>query len=501
MSQKILIIEPNTAIRAMYKETLEGRGLETRAFATLEESDSSHSSSNIDAVLLHTDASRPDGLSHIKRFGLSMPDAQIVVVCQTPAPEIVAEAFRAGAADVLIQPHDPQDLLNLVFRVLERGAETTQQVHDEQLAVASRMASGIAHHFNNLLEGVVGRTSLLLARSDLPHDIFREVKSVQEQGRQLADLVRRLSYVGESTLMPLSTIRPLRVLQDVVQRYTEMHPCRIRMQRDFDEAVIMHGNTQWLAELIREILSNAHEAGSKEQLIQISTRLTMHDGQARIHVDIEDEGPGITPHTEARIFHPFFSTKDSQERGLGLAVASSITKRLGGTLELINHDPKGVCATLSFPVDIAGEATTPPLTEISPPSEHSGTVLVIDDMEPVLAMVSRMVGMLTGDPVVSISDGKEGIEAVKQMADRITMVVLDLGLKEISGIVVYHEIRKLKPDLPVLFISGFTSDARLEQVLAEDKRVGFLQKPFELGQLRKAMRWFAQNEPEKLTLK
>ena len=190
-----------------------------------------------------------------------------------------------------------------------------------------------------------------------------------------------------------------------------------------------------------------------------------------------------------KMYEPFFTTKYPASRGLGLAVASAIATQLGGSLSVTNRHPTGAVAAVSLPVSVGGKIPVEAVTEVYPPTEGL-SVLVIDDMPGVLEMISRMAGMVFGQSVVSLSSGLAAIEAASDPTNKFSLVLLDLGLKDTTGTHVYSKIRLHRPDIPILFISGFTSDPDMAQILEEDPLCRFLEKPFDLTQLKKAMKSF-----------
>jgi len=284
-------------------------------------------------------------------------------------------------------------------------------------------------------------------------------------------------------------LQPLSILREAIKNTAQNHRNRIRLTCEFDESVSLNGDSRRVSEMFTELLANACEAGPVDQLVAITARLEKAEENNRLHIAIADEGPGLSQWQMENMFQPFFTTRFPAGRGLGLAVASAIATQFDGSLKVENRRPCGAVATVTVPVSIGSKIRTEAITEVIPPRSDS-SVLVIDDMPGVLEMISRMASMVFNQQVVSITSGTDAIKAASDPSNKFSFVLLDLGLKDMTGTHAYGLIRAHLPDIPILFISGFTSDPEMAKILDKDPYCRFLEKPFDLNQLKTAMQSF-----------
>jgi CheY-like chemotaxis protein len=208
-----------------------------------------------------------------------------------------------------------------------------------------------------------------------------------------------------------------------------------------------------------------------------------------VKVAVKDNGVGMDPQTLRRIFDPFFTTREmGRGTGLGLASAYGIIKNHDGIIEARSR--KGTGTTFEFYLPAASQ----PIVEASEPSEKSPaqvikgteTILFVDDEEMILQVAEEMLKDL-GYKALLAAGGTEALDAYARNIDTIDMVVLDLIMPDMSGQEVYRHLQKLKPDVKVLFSSGYSVSDPTAAIL-EQGACGFLQKPFDVYQLSLKLR-------------
>ena len=199
-----------------------------------------------------------------------------------------------------------------------------------------------------------------------------------------------------------------------------------------------------------------------------------------IQLVVADDGIGMDEATKARIFEPFFTTKASGEgTGLGLASAYGIIANHGGAITVESQPGRGTSFTILLPV------TDQPIPKeaVVPSNARSGhaTILVVDDEPLVLKLCARLLQAL-GYDTLTAAGGREAIKLVRQHLDRLSVVMLDMTMPEMSGARTYEAIRKIAPNVKVLLTSGYTADGDVQELLARGCN-DFIQKPFDLAQL------------------
>jgi len=207
-----------------------------------------------------------------------------------------------------------------------------------------------------------------------------------------------------------------------------------------------------------------------------------------VNLEVSDDGCGMNEETLARIFDPFFTTKFTG-RGLGLAAVLGIMRSHHGAIKVTSEPGRGTTFTLLFPV--LGEARALAKSSAKSPSTESpwrgrGTILLADDDEAVRCVTAHMLNSF-GFEVVQAANGLECVEQFAAAPGRFTALLLDLTMPHLNGQGALREIRRLRRDIPVLLMSGF-SEENATTCCEQERPNGFLQKPFQPDELRQSLR-------------
>jgi two-component system cell cycle sensor histidine kinase/response regulator CckA len=206
-----------------------------------------------------------------------------------------------------------------------------------------------------------------------------------------------------------------------------------------------------------------------------------------LRVSVHDSGVGVEPSLQEHVFEPFFTTKASGEgTGLGLATCHGIVKQNGGHIGLVSLPGEGTTFEIYLPRAEAENsiAKIPPQPE--PARRGNETILLIEDEEPVRKLCTHALEKL-GYAVISATAGGEGLERAARFEGTIDALITDVVLPDMRGPEIAEQLRKVRPDVAVLFISGYPHDAiARDGVLEQD--VNFLQKPFTMTKLGEKVR-------------
>jgi signal transduction histidine kinase len=374
---------------------------------------------------------------------------------------------------------------NRLRRAMEDLRTTqTRVVEGETLRAMGQMASGMAHHVNNLLAVISGRTQLLLVRATEP-EARRPLEIIQRATFDAAEVVRRV--LGFASMQPQPAAAPVD-LNELVREVVELTRPRWRDEAQMRSLTIdvevktgniprVAGEAPALREVVMNLIFNAIDALPEGGTIRMST----WSADTWVFCAVADDGVGMDDEVRRRALEPFFTTKGPSGTGLGLSVAHSIVQRHRGELSLrANDGGKGTVVTLRLPQATPGAAAVEPTpTPEGPPLR----ILVIDDE---LTVREALADSLSedGHAVIQAASGAEGLA---RLADGVTVdiVLTDLGMPEMTGWDVARAVRTRHPGLPVGLITGW---AVALQISDEERRgVDFLiAKPYTMEALRSA---------------
>ena len=411
-----------------------------------------------------------------------------------PQPhELAAIASSAQLAGLAIERRQA----DIARGDLERKLLETQKL--ESLGV---LAGGIAHDVNNLLTGILGNASLASAELPAGSPMHDYLGQINESSLRAADLCKQmLAYSGKGRFL-VQQFNLSRLVEETTHllQISISKKARLSFELAPDIPSIEADATQ-LRQVVMNLVMNASEAiGERSGTITISTGLRRVDrayfdgtitapelpGGDYVVLKISDDGCGMSAETQAKIFDPFFSTKFTG-RGLGLAAVIGIMRGHHGALAVQSELGRGTTFELLFPL-ANGTGEKPPAVDLPsrPAWRGHGTVLVVDDEEPIRRMGARMLQSL-GFETVAVADGREAVAAFRENPRKFTLVLLDLTMPNMDGEQAFTEMRLLKSDVRVILMSGFN---RQESVARFTGRglASFLQKPFGLETLRETLR-------------
>ncbi|MBL0938462.1 MAG: response regulator [Gemmatimonadaceae bacterium] len=372
----------------------------------------------------------------------------------------------------------------------ERRARDASVQQAQKLESLGIMAGGIAHDFNNILGAIIGNVELARDALDDAEEAGAALDRIGAASRRAAELTRQmLAYAGRASLRR-ETIDLRQVVDDIVPLVRAAQAKKVRVQvAPMPIALWVEADPAQLSQVLLNLLTNAAEAiGDVNGTVSLGAVLGTpphheHEAGQWIHMTVEDTGPGIPDAVRARIFDPFFSTKESG-RGLGLSAVRGIVRSLGGILELVSVVGDGT----RFDIYLRA-ATEPAPREANPSPQTShkayGTVLVVDDEASIRHVAHRVLTRL-GLDVLEAEDGETGVARFQAASPNIRAILLDLTMPGMGGLEVLAIIRRSHPTLPVIIASGYDHDDAL-RAIGEDPAVRFLQKPYSTTLLRETI--------------
>jgi PAS domain S-box-containing protein len=395
-------------------------------------------------------------------------------------------------------------VIEYVRDITERKkAEEEKEKLEDQLRHAQRMeavgqiAGGVAHDFNNILSAIIGHGNLLQMemKKDTPSRIHLEqILAASERGANLIQSL--LAFSRKQIISP----RPID-LNDVVTRVGKL---LIRVIGEdiklkticAEEAVTVMADSGHIEQVLMNLVTNARDSMPEGGMLIIETGLVEIDDEfIKRHaygkhgkyalISVTDSGEGMDKETRQRIFEPFFTTKEiGKGTGLGLSMVYGIIKQHDGFIDVHSEPGKGTKVKIYLPEIKIGVKEA----EIKEPSFVEGgteTVLVAEDDEAVRRL-SREILERFGYTVIEAEDGEDAIQRFMENKDKINLLLLDVVMPKKDGKVVYKEIKKIKPDIKVLFLSGYPADLIRKKGILEEG-IDFIAKPVRVDDLlRKA---------------
>ena len=354
-------------------------------------------------------------------------------------------------------------------------------VRGATLRAVGELAAGAAHHLNNLMAVVLGRTQLLLMR-DVPPAMMQSLKTIERAAVDAADTVRRIQAFGRTDRDPPATGIDLNALIEEALQLTrsrwenEAQAKGIRIQMVFEPVPLpkVPGRSAEIREVVANLILNAVDAMPAGGGLVIRTS---QEGNRAI-VSVRDNGAGMSEDVKRRAFEPFFTTKGVKSTGLGLAFAYGTIRRHGGEIAVKSAEGQGTTVTFRLPVTVEAQPVGP---AAAPPVTVRGTVLVIDDEAPVRELVADVLTS-RGHAVSVAVGGHEGL--ARFAAGRYDIVLTDLGMPDMTGWEVTRAIKATHPSTPVLLITGWGDVMEPPEGTLVD---GVVTKPFDVTRLAAAV--------------
>jgi len=364
-----------------------------------------------------------------------------------------------------------QDLSDRRHTEQELQKREKQLLQAEKMEAIGSMAGGIAHDFNNILTPIIGYAALVSRLAKGSDDLCQFAGNIERAAHRAKDLVMQIltfSRKGEGDDEPVQPTCVIPIAKEVLNLHQTTLPENIRIERNIktEQDVVMASATA-LHQVLMNLCTNAiHAMKSKGGILEMRltdyhikdpTRSDTPDLPAGhyLRISIRDTGTGIEKQLLNRIFEPFFTTKPKGEgTGMGLAVVLGIIKRLKGAITVESEIGAGTVFHVILPL-MEGAALTASQSESELP-QGSGSILVVDDDADILQMAGDMLKSLGYEPV-TINQPFGALKIFNLQPARFAAVIVDQSMPAMSGIQFTGEIRKIRPDIPVILCSGYQS--------------------------------------------
>ena len=402
-------------------------------------------------------------------------------------------------------------------------SEAEEEVAKEALAASERMlqqsqkmeaigllAGGVAHDFNNLLNVIVGYGELLLTDPQLSESQRRKIEKIRKAGDTASGLTRQLLAFGrKQVLQP----KPLD-LNQIISNPDGFMPRLIKEDISFSMSLypglmsIMADPVQ-VEQILLNLVINACDSMPNGGKLNIETEnVVIEQAQAPkfgvapgpfVRLTITDTGTGMDDETRAHIFEPFYTTKAAGKgTGLGLATVYGIIKQSGGYIEVDSKLGRGTSFQIYLPATrlVSSQEWAKPSIV---PSADGATILVVEDSEPLRDLIFETLETM-GYTALLAQDGHQAIRICMQFTGPIDLLLTDVMMPKMKGPEVMKRVKQMRPDIGVLFMSGYTNDVTVRQGIS-NADVSFIQKPFSSTELTHKLREALARAHDRSTLR
>ena len=382
-------------------------------------------------------------------------------------------------------------------RELARSERQLQQM--DKIQAIGTLAGGIAHDFNNILFPISGYTEMSIEDAPENSEIRKNLEKVLKATGRARDLVEQILTFSRQSSQEYKPLRVQPIIKEAFKLLRATLPTTIEIVQNIDNRCgATTGNPTQIHQVIMNLCTNAfhamQEKGGRLEVnlseVDISVddildKMGMKPGKY-LRLEVIDTGQGMEPAVLARIFEPYFTTKDpGKGTGLGLSVTHGIVKSHGGDIKVYSEQGKGTTFQVYFPLieHVITEARTVSTEIAARGTEH---ILLIDDEIQIVQMEQQMLQRL-GYSVTIRTSSLDALDTFSKQPHKFDLVITDMTMPDMTGMDLAPQLLKIRPDIPIMICSGFS------EIITEDKvkAIGireFIQKPIAINDLAMKMR-------------
>ncbi len=405
---------------------------------------------------------------------------------ETREVNVAAENLQLGS--------EPYYLL-ILQDVTERTRLENELRQSQKMEAVGRLAAGVAHDFNNILTVILGNTSLQLRNPRLDEKLSASLQQVVQAAERATALTRQLLAYSRKQIIQRRPLALNEVVQGTVAMLRRIIGEHIMIDLQLaDDLAPVFADASNVDQVIMNLVLNSRDAMPEGGRVTLTTTRAKIDAAHRarfsealdgdyICLAVCDTGHGMDEVTLDRMFEPFFTTKDvGQGTGMGLATVYGVLKQHGGWVEVESAPGAGTTFRTYFPLSTDAIVALPPPVENEPAIVEDVvtagvTILVVEDEEMLREYVGDALGAL-GYRVLTATNGRDALEVWADHRDEIDLLLTDVVMPEsISGRQLAHTLILDKPDLKVIFTSGYSAEL-LGADFEGDNEHGFLAKPY-----------------------
>jgi two-component system, cell cycle sensor histidine kinase and response regulator CckA len=435
-----------------------------------------------------------DGIELVQRLVEGGHDLPVIVLTGQGDREVDLHAAQAGAADYLIKSEVSPALLERTIRYALRSRADLQALRESEadlrqahrMDAVGRLAGGVAHDFNNMMTAVIGFSELVLGRLEEAHPARRHVEEIRRAGERASGMTHQLLAFSRKQVLQPRVLDLNAVVADVERLLERLISEDVELVSVLEPALEpIEADRGQLEQVIMNLVINARDAmpaGGKVTIETANVELADDglgpDVEAGPYVvlTVRDTGTGMNSQTVRQIFEPFFTTKDEgRGTGLGLATVFGIVKQSGGDISVDSELGVGTTFKAYLPrAHTQVEQIVPVLPRAEAP-RGSETILLVEDEELVRSL-AREVLEEAGYTVLEARNVGHALELGRDHRGVVDLLLTDVVMPGISGPELGERLLALRPELKVLYVSGYADGVIAHQGILEPG-IAFLAKP------------------------
>ncbi len=388
--------------------------------------------------------------------------------------------------------------IEIINNITEKKKLEEQLRHSQKMEAVGQLAGGIAHDFNNILTAIIGYGSLMKMKMDEDDPMRFHLQQILDTSERAASLTRGLLTFSRKQAIsarPVNLNVSIKNVEKLLRRLIgEDIDLKVSLSK---EDLVMMADSGQIEQILMNLATNARDAMPKGGSLAISTeQIVFNEEFIRMHgegklgmyalISVKDTGLGMDEKTKERIFEPFFTTKDTgKSTGLGLSIVYGIVKRHNGYIICDSESGKGTTFKIYLPMIKSEVAKAEAASPASIPS-GAETILIAEDDASVRTLMKEML-VRFGYTVIEAIDGEDAITRFMENRDKIRLLILDVIMPIKNGKDVFEEVRKIRPDIKVIFASGYMTDILHKKGIPEENQ-NFIAKPLTPTDLLKKVR-------------
>ena len=366
---------------------------------------------------------------------------------------------------------------------LERQLQQAQKMES-----IGRLAGGVAHDFNNVLSVIIGYSELLLTKIPPDDPIHKKIKAIYDSGSKAATLTRQLLAFSRKQLLERKVISINTIIQDFLKILGKIVGEDIVFKTYLcKESCTVEADPGQIEQILMNLIVNAKDAMPRGGEIIIETALVRLDEMyTDKHIEVKpgqyvllaisDTGEGMDEEVMSKIFDPFFTTKEqSKGTGLGLATVYGIVKQHDGYIYVYSEKNKGTTFKIYLPASNKTAEETESKSVAGALPQGNETILIVDDNPSIRQLIIETLKPL-GYHCLQAASGKEAIDVIRKYDGEVHLLLTDVVMPYMNGRELAEKIRKERPDIKIIFMSGYTENIIAHHGVLE-QGINYISKP------------------------